>query len=222
MRIIHCLCLETLLELRVEAVVFVDGLQLMISSQQMHLFWQCQFEWEEKHNDFQRVIATIHVVPEEEVLSFCRGSACVENTKQVVVLPVGISTNVDRGLKFLKSICRRFCRAQRCGCRCWSRWSSLRWSCVVLEDTCQQDMDLFFVKRNGSRKSRLQKFLDYIGELESLLIGLRDIPIVSFRSQFNGSFLGASFAEFLIWRIRRIWTHLFSIQIDHFEDWIID
>lgn len=44
MRIIHCLCLETLLELRVEAVVFVDGLQLMISSQQMHLFWQCQFE----------------------------------------------------------------------------------------------------------------------------------------------------------------------------------
>ena len=55
---------------------------------------------QEQTDRLEALLASIHIVAEEEVIGFGRESAVLEQTQQIVVLPVDVAADLDRSFEF--------------------------------------------------------------------------------------------------------------------------
>ena len=67
----------------------------MISSQDEEVFWILDLVGQEQADSLQRLLATIDVVSEEEVVCFWWEATVLEQSKQIIVLPVNVATNLE-------------------------------------------------------------------------------------------------------------------------------
>ncbi len=87
----------TALALVVKAVDAVDRGALAIASQNEEVLGVLDLVREEKAYGFQRLLATIDVVAQEEVVRLRREAAVLEETEQVIVLAVDIAADLGWG-----------------------------------------------------------------------------------------------------------------------------
>ena len=86
------------LALVVEAVYTVDARAFVIAAEDEEIFGVFDFIRQEQADCFERLLASIHIVAEEEVVCFGREATVLEQTEQVVVLPVYITAYLKTGL----------------------------------------------------------------------------------------------------------------------------
>lgn len=92
---------ETFGTLIAETQIFVDMLVFVVSSKKHNLLWIFKFQSEQEADDFERVMALIDVVTQEEVIismdiaSVGRSLPDIEEPHQVDILSVNITNNLD-------------------------------------------------------------------------------------------------------------------------------
>lgn len=84
------------LALIVEAVDSVDGSALVVPAEDEKVLRVLDLVCKEQANGLERLLATVHVVAEEQVVGFGRESAILEQTQEVVVLSVDIAANLGQ------------------------------------------------------------------------------------------------------------------------------
>lgn len=82
------------LALVVEAVDAVDGRALVVAAQDEEVFRVLDLVREEQANGLERLLATVHVVAEEEIVSLGREAAILEKAEQVVILSMDVTTDL--------------------------------------------------------------------------------------------------------------------------------
>jgi len=87
------------LTLIVESVNTVDAGALVVSTENEEVLWVLDLVGEEEADGLETLLATVDIVPEEEVIRLGREAAVLEEAQKVVVLPVNVSANLDGGLK---------------------------------------------------------------------------------------------------------------------------
>ena len=90
---------ETTLALVVEAVDAVDGGALVVPAKDEEVLGILDLVRQEEAYCFQRLLSTVDVVAEEDVVGLRRESAVFEQTEEVVVLSVNVSADLDGGLE---------------------------------------------------------------------------------------------------------------------------
>ena len=83
----------------VESVNTVNAGALVVSTKNEEVLGVLDLVREEKANSLETLLATVDIVPEEEVIRLGREAAVLEEAQKVVVLPVNVSANLDGGLK---------------------------------------------------------------------------------------------------------------------------
>ena len=67
----------------------------MVATQDEEIFWILYFVGKKKADSFQRLLAPIDIVTEEQVVCFGRKSAILEQSQQVIILAMNITANLD-------------------------------------------------------------------------------------------------------------------------------
>jgi hypothetical protein len=83
------------LALIVETVDAVDGGTLVVAAQDEEVLGVLDLVGQEKADGLEGLLATVDVVTEEEVVGLRRESTVLEETEEVVVLAVNVTTNLD-------------------------------------------------------------------------------------------------------------------------------
>lgn len=83
------------LALVVEPVESIDGLALVISSQEKEVLGVADFVGQEQDYGFYVLVSSVDVVSEEEVVLLGRIARKLENAQKVVELPVNVTTNLE-------------------------------------------------------------------------------------------------------------------------------
>jgi hypothetical protein len=86
----------------VEAVDSVDGGAFVVSSEKEEVLWVFDFVSEEEADSFQGLLSSIDVVSKEQVVGLWRKGAVLEESEQIVVLAVNVTTDFQRSLKLEK------------------------------------------------------------------------------------------------------------------------
>jgi hypothetical protein len=84
----------------VEPIDSVDTGTLVVPTENEKVFGILNLVCEEETNSLKRLLPTVNVVPKEEIVAFWRELAIFKQPKQVVVLPVDVTTDLDWCLKF--------------------------------------------------------------------------------------------------------------------------
>ncbi len=79
------------LTLIVEAVDAVDGGTLVVSPQQEEVLRVFDLVGQQETDGLQRLLPSVHIVTQEQVVALRRVSSVLEESEQVVVLPVDIA-----------------------------------------------------------------------------------------------------------------------------------
>lgn len=87
------------LALVVEAVNAVDRGALVVAAQDEEVFGVLDLVCEQQADGLERLLATVYVVAEEEVVGLWWETAILEETEQVVVLAVDITANLGSTLR---------------------------------------------------------------------------------------------------------------------------
>lgn len=87
------------LALVVETIDTVDRGTLVVAAQNEEILGVLDLVCQEQANGFERLLATIHVVPKEEVVGFRGESTVFEQTKEIVVLSVDVTANLKTDQK---------------------------------------------------------------------------------------------------------------------------
>ena len=92
-----CECLPKLdvvssLALIVEAVNTIDRRALVVATKDEEILWVFDLVCQQEADGLQRLLSTIHVVSEEQVVSLRRESTVLEKTEEIVVLAMDIAT----------------------------------------------------------------------------------------------------------------------------------
>jgi hypothetical protein len=82
------------LALVVEAIDAVDGRALVVAAQDEEVLGKLDLVREEQADGLERLLATIYVVAEKEVVGLGREAAILKEAEQVVVLPMDIAANL--------------------------------------------------------------------------------------------------------------------------------
>lgn len=80
----------------VEAVDSVDGGTLVVSAKDEEVFGVLDLVREEQADGFQGLLASIHVITEEEVVRFGREAAILEQAEEIVVLTMNVATDLSK------------------------------------------------------------------------------------------------------------------------------
>lgn len=80
-----------MLTLVIEAVYPVDGSTLVVSSQQEKVFWVFNLVGQQQTDSLQRLLSSIHVVSQKQVVAFRGVSSILKQSEQVVVLTMYIT-----------------------------------------------------------------------------------------------------------------------------------
>lgn len=83
------------LALIVETVNAVDGSTLVVSSEDEEVLGVFDLVRQKKANGFERLLASIYIVAEEEIVGLGGETAILEQTQQIVVLAMNIATDLD-------------------------------------------------------------------------------------------------------------------------------
>jgi len=84
----------------VETINTVDGGALVVSSQEEEVLRVLYLVSQEKANGLKTLLASVHVVTEEQVVGIRRETAILKQSKQVIVLTMNITANLDWRFKF--------------------------------------------------------------------------------------------------------------------------
>ena len=87
------------LALVVEAVDAVDASALVVASQQEEVLRVLDLVRQQQRDRLQRLLASVDVIPQEEVVGLRRETPVLEKPQQVVVLPVHVSADLQRSLQ---------------------------------------------------------------------------------------------------------------------------
>mmetsp|Transcript_15428 Transcript_15428/g.48182 ORF Transcript_15428/g.48182 Transcript_15428/m.48182 type:complete len:233 (+) Transcript_15428:607-1305(+) len=87
------------LALVVKAVDAINGGTLVVATQQKEVLRVLNLVRKQQANRLQALLSTVNVVAKEEVVGTRRESSVFEQPKQVVVLPVNVTANLDRCLE---------------------------------------------------------------------------------------------------------------------------
>jgi len=87
------------LALIVEAVDSINLGAFVIASQKEEIFGELYFVAEQKRYRFDRLLAAVDIVTQEQVVRLRGEPSVLENSEQVVILTVHITANLDRCLK---------------------------------------------------------------------------------------------------------------------------
>lgn len=82
------------LALVVEAINAVDGGALVVAAQDEEVFGILDLVCEQEANGLERLLTTVDIVAEEEVVSLGREAAILEETEEIIVLAVDIAANL--------------------------------------------------------------------------------------------------------------------------------
>lgn len=88
------------LALVVETIDTVDGSAFMVASQDEEVFRILDLVCEQKANGLERLLATVDIIAEEEVVSLGREAAVLEEAEKIIVLTVDIAANLKRLLAY--------------------------------------------------------------------------------------------------------------------------
>ena len=80
----------------VETVNTVDRSALMISTQNEEVLRVLDLVRKKKADGFQRLLATIYIIPKEEIVRFGREAAILKQTQEIVILAMDIATYLDK------------------------------------------------------------------------------------------------------------------------------
>ena len=90
------------LALVVEAVNSVDGRALVVATKDEEVLRVLDLVGEQEADGLKRLLASVDVVTQEEVVGLGREPAVLEQPEQVVVLPVDVTADLDRRLELEK------------------------------------------------------------------------------------------------------------------------
>lgn len=82
------------LALIVETVDAVDGGTLVVTSQDEKVLRVLDFVGEQKADCLERLLASVYVVTQEEVIGLGRKTTVLEESEQVIILTMNIATNL--------------------------------------------------------------------------------------------------------------------------------
>lgn len=83
------------LALIVETVDTVDGRTLVVTAEDEEVLWVLDLVGEEKADGLKRLLSSVDVVTEEEVVGFRWESSVLKESKEIVVLSVDITANLN-------------------------------------------------------------------------------------------------------------------------------
>lgn len=87
-----CICVHlSWLTLVVEAVYSVNRGALMVSSQQKEVFWVFDLVSQQQTDGLQGLLASVYVVPQEQVVALWWKASIFKQPEQIIVLPVNIT-----------------------------------------------------------------------------------------------------------------------------------
>jgi len=87
------------LALIIKTIDPIDAGTLMVPTEKEKVFRVLDFVGEKEAYSFQRLLSTIHIVPQKEIVCF-RGKATVlKESQKVIVLPMDVPTNLEGGLQ---------------------------------------------------------------------------------------------------------------------------
>lgn len=66
----------------------------MVATKNEEVFWILDLIGQEEANGLQRLLAPIDIITKEKIVSFRREAAVLEQSEEVIVLAVNISTNL--------------------------------------------------------------------------------------------------------------------------------
>jgi len=93
---------KTALTLVIEPVNAVNGGALVISSKDEEIFGVFDLIRQKEANGLERLLPTVHVIPQEDVIGLGGESAVLKKTEEVIVLPVNIPADFNGCLEFQK------------------------------------------------------------------------------------------------------------------------
>lgn len=93
---------ETALALVIETVDAVNGRTLVVATENEEVFRILDLVGEQDADRLEGLLATVNVVTKENVIRLGRKATVFEKAKQIVVLSMDVTTNLDGGLKFQK------------------------------------------------------------------------------------------------------------------------
>jgi hypothetical protein len=67
----------------------------VVTAQDEEIFWILYLVGKKKADSFQRLLASVDIVTEEQVVCFRRKSAILEQPQQVVILAMNITANLN-------------------------------------------------------------------------------------------------------------------------------
>lgn len=82
------------LALIVETVDTVDGRALVVTAEDEEVLWVLDLVGEEKADGLERLLSSVDVVTEEEIVGFWWESSVLEEPEEIVVLSVDITANL--------------------------------------------------------------------------------------------------------------------------------
>lgn len=85
----------TALALVIEAVDTVDGRALVVAAQDEEVLGVLDLVGEEQTNGLERLLATVYVVAQEEVVGLGREATIFEKAEQVVILPMDVTADLE-------------------------------------------------------------------------------------------------------------------------------
>jgi hypothetical protein len=90
------------LALIVEAVYPIDGGTLVVATQQEEVLRVLNLVGEQKANCLQGLLATVNVIPQEEIVALWGEAPVLKQTQEIIVLAMDVPTNLKRCLKLQK------------------------------------------------------------------------------------------------------------------------
>jgi len=82
------------LALVIKAIDTVDRSAFVVTTKNEEVFWVFDLVCEQKADGLQRLLASVYIIPQEEVVCLRRKAAVLEQTEQVVILAVNITANL--------------------------------------------------------------------------------------------------------------------------------
>lgn len=83
--------MNVILTFIIETIYSIDGSTLMVSPQQKEVLWIFDLVSQQKAYGFQRLLAPVYIVTQEQVVAFWREPSILKQPQQVIVLPMDVT-----------------------------------------------------------------------------------------------------------------------------------
>ena len=75
----------------IESIYSVDACTLVVPSKKKEVLWILDLVRQQQADGFKRLLPTVHVVPEEEIVGLWRKTSVFKKPQKIVVLPVNVA-----------------------------------------------------------------------------------------------------------------------------------